>query len=91
MVHRQKRYVMVDIPGTYSLLASSMEEEVARDFICFGHRVRRWSGGFHVFGSPTSTSFAGDGSDAPRRAVRQFDGQTRKKHIQIELDALRIS
>lgn len=28
--------VMVDIPGTYSLLAHSAEEEVARDFICFG-------------------------------------------------------
>ncbi len=30
-------YVMVDIPGTYSLMAHSAEEEVARDFICFGH------------------------------------------------------
>lgn len=29
-------YVMVDIPGTYSLLAHSAEEEVARNFICFG-------------------------------------------------------
>lgn len=29
-------YIMVDIPGTYSLLAHSAEEEVARDFICFG-------------------------------------------------------
>lgn len=29
-------YTMVDIPGTYSLLAHSAEEEVARDFICFG-------------------------------------------------------
>lgn len=29
-------YKMVDIPGTYSLLAHSAEEEVARDFICFG-------------------------------------------------------
>lgn len=28
--------VLVDIPGTYSLLAHSAEEEVARDFICFG-------------------------------------------------------
>ena len=27
---------MVDIPGTYSLMANSAEEEVARDFICFG-------------------------------------------------------
>lgn len=29
-------YVVVDLPGTYSLLAHSAEEEVARDFICFG-------------------------------------------------------
>lgn len=30
-----KRYKMVDLPGTYSLLATSMDEEVARDFILF--------------------------------------------------------
>ena len=29
-------YIMVDIPGTYSLMAHSAEEEVARNFICFG-------------------------------------------------------
>ncbi len=29
-------YVLVDIPGTYSLLAHSPEEEIARNFICFG-------------------------------------------------------
>ncbi len=29
-------YILVDMPGTYSILASSAEEEVARDFICFG-------------------------------------------------------
>ena len=29
-------YIMVDIPGTYSLMANSTEEETARDFICFG-------------------------------------------------------
>lgn len=30
-------YIMVDIPGTYSLMAHSAEEEVARDFLCFGN------------------------------------------------------
>jgi len=30
-------YILVDIPGTYSLMAHSAEEEVARDFICFGN------------------------------------------------------
>lgn len=28
-------YTLVDLPGTYSLMAHSAEEEVARDFICF--------------------------------------------------------
>lgn len=34
--HKGSGYVLVDIPGTYSLMAHSAEEEVARDFICFG-------------------------------------------------------
>ena len=32
----RKSYVLVDIPGTYSLMAHSAEEEIARNFICFG-------------------------------------------------------
>lgn len=32
----QNSYVLVDIPGTYSLAAHSAEEEVARAFLCFG-------------------------------------------------------
>ena len=28
---------MIDLPGTYSLLAHSAEEEVARDYLCFGN------------------------------------------------------
>ncbi len=31
-----QRYKVVDLPGTYSLLATSVDEEVARDFILFG-------------------------------------------------------
>ncbi len=31
-----KQYKLVDLPGTYSLLATSYDEEVARDFILFG-------------------------------------------------------
>lgn len=30
-------YVLVDLPGTYSLFATSEEEVIAHDFICFGH------------------------------------------------------
>lgn len=31
-----RTYIFVDIPGTYSLMAHSAEEEIARNFICFG-------------------------------------------------------
>jgi ferrous iron transport protein B len=34
--HRNKSITLVDLPGTYSLLANSADEQVARDFICFG-------------------------------------------------------
>jgi len=34
--HNGKNFHVVDLPGTYSLLANSVEEETARDFICFG-------------------------------------------------------
>mgnify|MGYP000233460920 CR=1 FL=1 len=33
--HGGKAYRLVDLPGTYSLLAHSAEEEVARNFLCF--------------------------------------------------------
>lgn len=35
-VHKNKKIMLVDLPGTYSLLATSADEQVARDFICFG-------------------------------------------------------
>ncbi len=31
-----KRYRLIDLPGTYSLLATSYDEEIARDFLLFG-------------------------------------------------------
>ncbi|MCI8651921.1 MAG: ferrous iron transport protein B [Oscillospiraceae bacterium] len=34
--HDGQEYILVDLPGTYSLMAHSAEEEVARNFICFG-------------------------------------------------------
>jgi ferrous iron transport protein B len=33
---RDKRYRLVDLPGTYSLLSASADEEVTRNFILFG-------------------------------------------------------
>lgn len=35
--YKDKNFILVDLPGTYSLMANSVEEEVARDFICFGN------------------------------------------------------
>ncbi len=35
-VYADARFKIVDLPGTYSLLATSVDEEVARDFILFG-------------------------------------------------------
>lgn len=34
--YNSSKYMVVDLPGTYSLLSTSTDEEVARDFILFG-------------------------------------------------------
>ena len=36
-IYRDEEFILVDLPGTYSLFSTSIEEEVARDFICFGN------------------------------------------------------
>ncbi len=33
---RDRLFLVVDLPGTYSILANTVEEQIARDFICFG-------------------------------------------------------
>jgi len=35
--YENTQHILMDLPGTYSLLPTSIEEEVARDFICFGN------------------------------------------------------
>ncbi len=35
--YRGERYELVDIPGTYSIMSHSEEEEIARNYICFGN------------------------------------------------------
>lgn len=35
-LYAEQRYKLVDLPGTYSLLSTSLDEEVARNFILFG-------------------------------------------------------
>lgn len=36
VTHRGARFKLVDLPGTYSLLADSADEQIARDFVLFG-------------------------------------------------------
>lgn len=36
VIYAERRYKIVDLPGTYSLLSTSADEEVARNFILFG-------------------------------------------------------
>ena len=35
--YRGEQYEIVDIPGTYSIMSHSEEEEIARNYICFGN------------------------------------------------------
>ena len=35
--YRDARFELVDIPGTYSIMSNSEEEEIARNYICFGN------------------------------------------------------
>lgn len=35
--YNNNNFLFVDIPGTYSIMSSSEEEEIARDYICFGN------------------------------------------------------
>ncbi|MGR6837319.1 FeoB small GTPase domain-containing protein [Syntrophomonas erecta] len=34
-IYKGTTYQVIDLPGTYSLMANSVDEEVARDFLCF--------------------------------------------------------
>ena len=36
-LYQQKSFLLVDLPGTYSLLAHTVEEQIARDFLCFAY------------------------------------------------------
>lgn len=35
LVIKDEKFNLVDIPGTYSIMSNSQEEEIARDYICF--------------------------------------------------------
>ena len=35
--YKDENFLLIDIPGTYSLMSNSEEEEIARNYICFGN------------------------------------------------------
>ena len=35
--YNNNEYIMVDLPGSYSLFTASKDEEVTRDFLCYGN------------------------------------------------------
>jgi len=35
--YKDKSFLLIDLPGTYSLMSNSQEEEIARDYICNGN------------------------------------------------------
>ena len=35
--YKEDTFLLIDIPGTYSLMSNSEEEEIARNYICFGN------------------------------------------------------
>ena len=82
-------FLLVDIPGTYSILSSSQEEDIARDYICFGN--------------PDVTVVVVDATCLERNLNLVFQimeitdnvivcvnllDEAKKKHIDIDLDLL---
>ena len=47
-VHRGQEFTVIDLPGTYSLLANSVEEEIAREASRNPSMIKDYSGGLPV-------------------------------------------
>jgi Mn-dependent DtxR family transcriptional regulator len=74
---RRQRYKLVDLPGTYSLLATSLDEEVARDFILFGQPdvTIVVVVGRHPAGAQPEPGLAGAGDHRPGGGLPEPDGR----------------
>ncbi|MCM1023025.1 MAG: ferrous iron transport protein B [Prevotella sp.] len=72
-------YIMVDIPGTYSLLAHSAEEEVARNFICFGSDPAEISG------------TKGSGAGVPDAVIVVCDATCLERNLNLVLQTIEIT
>lgn len=89
--YQQQEYKLVDLPGTYSLLANSPDEESARDFLCFAR--------------PQATVVVADATCLERNlnlilqvleitsqmivCVNLLD-EAKRKHISLDLKALEV-
>ncbi len=88
-IYNNKNFLFVDIPGTYSIMSHSEEEEIARDYICFGN--------------PNCTVIVVDGTCLERNLNLVFQimeitnnivvcvnllDEAKKKKIHIDLDKL---
>ena len=38
---KDEKFNLVDIPGTYSIMSNSQEEEIARDYICLKNQMQQ--------------------------------------------------
>ncbi|MEG2377644.1 MAG: ferrous iron transport protein B [Clostridia bacterium] len=87
--HDGNEYALVDIPGTYSLMANSPDEEIARDFL--------------IFGKPDAIVVVADATCLERNlnlvlqilevsknvvVCVNLQDEARKKHISIDLNSL---
>ena len=88
-IYKNTDFLLVDIPGTYSILSDSQEEEIARDYICFGN--------------PDATIIVVDATCLERNLNLVFQimeitdniilcvnllDEAKKKHIRIDLESL---
>lgn len=86
---QNRNFLLVDLPGTYSLFSNSEDEEIARDFILFGH--------------PQVTIVVADATSLERNLILLFQileitdkvvlcinlmDEAKRKKIQIDLNKL---
>ena len=88
-------YLLVDLPGTYSLAAHSEEEEIARDFLCSGEAqlvmvvcdATCMERGLHLLKQILSLDYIRD-NGTPLILVVNLCDEARKKGIEIDFSLL---
>lgn len=93
--HHDREYLLVDLPGTYSLSAHSEEEVIARDYICSGEADMTMvvcdatclERGLHLLKQIVSLDFVKETGTPLILCVNLCD-EARKKGIEIDFDLL---